>query len=90
MWRHSNDDTRGRPAVNAREGLTELRRSLKGDVLAPSDPEYEAARLCFNLLIDRRPAAIVEVAVRGGGHNPALRVDEGLVIDLSRAGGGTT
>ena len=88
------------------ESLTELRASLSGDVLAPSDREYERARLCFNLLIDRRPAAIarcvdardvasalafaqehdLEIAVRGGGHNPAghCAVDDGLVIDLSR------
>jgi FAD/FMN-containing dehydrogenase len=86
--------------------LTGLRTSLTGDVLAPSDREYEQARLCFNLLIDRRPAAIarcvdaddvatalafaqehrLEIAVRGGGHNPAghCAVDDGLVIDLSR------
>jgi FAD/FMN-containing dehydrogenase len=89
-----------------RERPTELRESLAGDVLTPSDREYERARLCFNLLIDRRPAAIarcvdagdvasalafaqhhdLEIAVRGGGHNPAghCAVDGGLVIDLSR------
>jgi FAD/FMN-containing dehydrogenase len=83
-----------------------LRDLLTGDVLEPSHPGYEQARLCFNLLIDRRPAAIarcadaadvsaalvfaqqhgLEVAVRGGGHNPAghCSVDGGLVIDLSR------
>jgi FAD/FMN-containing dehydrogenase len=88
------------------ESLTELRASLTGDVIAPSDREYERARLCFNLLIDRRPAVIarcvdagdvatalafaqehdLEIAVRGGGHNPAghCAVDDGLVIDLSR------
>jgi FAD/FMN-containing dehydrogenase len=88
------------------ESLTELRDSFTGDVLGPSEPEYERARLCFNLLIDRRPAAIarcadagdvatalafaqehdLEIAVRGGGHNPAGHcvVDDGLVIDLSR------
>jgi FAD/FMN-containing dehydrogenase len=86
--------------------LEKLRESLKGDVLGPSDREYERARLCFNLLIDRRPAAIarcvdaddvarafafaqandLEIAVRGGGHNPAghCAVDDGLVIDLTR------
>src|SRR4051794_12087175 len=91
------------------EPLTELRESLSGDVLAPSDREYERARLCFNLLIDRRPAAIarcvdayevavalafgqaqgLEIAVRGGGPNPAgnCAVDDGLVIDLSRMRG---
>jgi hypothetical protein len=40
------------------EALAELRDALSGDVLGPSDREYERARLCFNLLIDRRPAAI--------------------------------
>jgi FAD/FMN-containing dehydrogenase len=86
--------------------LDELRARLSGDVLGPSDHEYERARLCFNLLIDRRPAAIarcldaedvatalafarsnaLEIAVRGGGHNPAghCAVDDGLVVDLSR------
>jgi FAD/FMN-containing dehydrogenase len=86
--------------------LEKLRESLKGDVLGPSDREYERARLCFNLLIDRRPAAIarcvdaddvakalafgqangLEIAVRGGGHNPAghCAVDDGLVVDLTR------
>jgi len=88
------------------KSLVELGDSLSGDVLTPSDREYERARLCFNLLIDRRPAAIarcvnaeevaaalafgqahgLEIAVRGGGHNPAghCAVDDGLVVDLSR------
>ena len=85
--------------------LTELRRSLGGDVLAPADAGYDEARRCFNALVDRRPAMIarcagaddvatafdfarshaLEVAVRGGGHNPAGHCvcDGGLVIDLS-------
>src|SRR5215475_14084418 len=88
------------------EAVEELRDSLTGDVLVEGDHEYERARVCFNLLIDRRPAAIarcidaddvvaalafgqargLEIAVRGGGHNPAghCAVDDGLVIDLSR------
>lgn len=86
--------------------LNELRRSLAGTVVGPADAEYEAARRCFNALVDRRPAVIarcigagdvaaafdfarahgLEVAVRGGGHNPAGHcvLDGGLVIDLSR------
>jgi FAD/FMN-containing dehydrogenase len=88
------------------DDLDELRESLTGEVLTSADREYERARLCFNLLVDRRPAAIarcvhaqdvatallfaqangLEIAVRGGGHNPAghCAVDDGLVIDLSR------
>jgi FAD/FMN-containing dehydrogenase len=87
------------------ESLGELRRSLAGVVVAPGDAEYDAARRCFNALVDRRPAVIarcvgasdvvaafefaraheLEVAVRGGGHNPAGHCvcDGGLVIDLS-------
>jgi FAD/FMN-containing dehydrogenase len=106
--------------------LDELRRELAGAVVGPGDAEYDAARRCFNALVDRRPAVIVrclgagdvaaafdfarahelEVAVRGGGHNPAGHCvcEGGLVIDLSlmrtvevdgnariaRAGGGAT
>jgi FAD/FMN-containing dehydrogenase len=91
--------------MTAEEDLSDLRESLAGDVLAPLDAGYDAARLCFNLLIDRSPAVIarclgagdiataldfartnrLELAVRGGGHNPAGHcvVDDGLVIDLS-------
>jgi FAD/FMN-containing dehydrogenase len=85
--------------------LSDLSSSIAGTVIGPEDPSYDAARLCFNALIDRRPGVIVqcagaadvatafdfarahelEVAVRGGGHNPAGHCvsDGGLVIDLS-------
>src|SRR5262245_18862998 len=88
------------------ESASELRSSLSGDVLVNGDEGYDAARRCFNALIDRRPAVIarclgaedvataldfarthdLEVAVRGGGHNPAGHCvnDGGLVIDLTR------
>jgi FAD/FMN-containing dehydrogenase len=87
------------------ESLPELRESLAGTVIGPDDTEYDAARRCYNALIDRRPAVIarcvgprdvaaafdfareegLEVAVRGGGHNPAGHcvLDGGLVIDLT-------
>jgi FAD/FMN-containing dehydrogenase len=85
--------------------VDELRRSMAGSVVVPSDPGYDTARRCFNALIDLRPAVIarclgtddvaaafdfaraqgLQVAVRGGGHNPAGHcvVDDGLVIDLT-------
>ena len=92
-------------SAGADEKLSELRRSLAGSVVGPADPAYDAARRCFNALVDRRPAVIarctgagdvaaafdfaraheLEVAVRGGGHNPAGHcvADGALVIDLS-------
>jgi FAD/FMN-containing dehydrogenase len=97
--------TRRDQSTRVDERLNELRRSLAGAVVGPADPGYDAARRCFNALVDRRPALIarclgagdvaaafdfaraheLEVAVRGGGHNPAGHCvsDGGLVIDLS-------
>ena len=40
------------------QDMEALRESLKGDVLVPGDPDYDAARVCFNLLVVRKPAAI--------------------------------
>jgi len=92
-------------SVGVAESVNELRRSLAGTVLIPGAADYDAARRCFNALVDRRPAVIarcldagdvatafdfartheLEVAVRGGGHNPAGHCicADGLVIDLS-------
>ena len=44
--------------VLAAEGLTALRRSVAGAVIAPTDAGYDQARRSFNALVDRRPAAI--------------------------------
>jgi FAD/FMN-containing dehydrogenase len=85
--------------------LDELRSSLGGTLILPTDSEYDKARCGFNALVDRHPAVIarcisagdvavafdfarahqLEVAVRGGGHNPAGHCvcEGGLVIDLS-------
>jgi FAD/FMN-containing dehydrogenase len=90
----------------AGDGVNELRQVVAGPVLAPGEAGYDAARRCFNALVDARPAVIahclgpadiatafdfarakgLDVAVRGGGHNPAGHcvVDGGLVIDLSQ------
>jgi hypothetical protein len=47
------------------ESLVELRRSLAGSVVGPADAGYDAAPRCFNVLVDRRPAAIARCAGRG-------------------------
>ena len=41
---------------------TELSAGLSGQVIAPGDPQYDAARRVFPGAVDRRPAAIARVA----------------------------
>ena len=40
----------------------ELESSLAGTLIRPGDPEYDAARVCYNAAVDRRPALIVRCA----------------------------
>src|SRR3954447_2053441 len=42
--------------------IDQLRAALSGRVIGPDDPAYDAARAVFLTGIDRRPAAIVQVA----------------------------
>ena len=42
--------------------ISDLRASLNGNVIAPTDPGYDDARRVFFTGFDRRPAAIVRVA----------------------------
>jgi FAD/FMN-containing dehydrogenase len=46
----------------AAELISALRSTLRGDVIAPSDLEYDAARAVWNGIIDRRPVAIARCA----------------------------
>jgi FAD/FMN-containing dehydrogenase len=42
--------------------IEQLRGRLRGSILAPDDPQYDAARRVYNAMIDRRPAAIARCA----------------------------
>jgi len=69
------------------ETMTELRDSMSGDVLTASDREYERARLCFNLLIDRRPAAIARCVDRNDVA-AALAFGQARSLAIAVRGGG--
>src|SRR5215207_5984790 len=61
--------------------VSQLRRSIDGQVLLPGDNGYDSARRVWNAMVDRHPAQ----AVRCGGHS-VLGIcvpDGGLLIDLS-------
>ena len=45
--------------------ITDLRTDLRGRVITPDDPDYDAARAVTLGGIDRRPAVIVRVADAG-------------------------
>jgi FAD/FMN-containing dehydrogenase len=64
-----------------------LRDSLTGDVLVPGDPGYEKARLCFNLLIDRRPAVIAR-CVDADDVAAALAFGQENGLEIAARGGG--
>src|SRR5688572_17172791 len=58
-----------------------LRTAVRGSVLSPADPEFDAARRIWNGMIDRRPALIVRcqnaedvVAAVNFGRETGLRV----------------
>jgi FAD/FMN-containing dehydrogenase len=69
------------------ESVDELRGSLAGSIVLPRDADYDAARRCFNALVDRRPAVIVR-CLRAG--DVAVAFDFARVHDLELAvrGGG--
>lgn len=64
-----------------------LRASLRGDLITPSDPDYDAARAIWNGMIDRRPAALARCLgvadVRAG-----VRFARDHGLDLCIRGGG--
>ena len=42
--------------------IDQLQSRFRGDLIAPGDPQYDAARAVFNVTIDRRPALIARCA----------------------------
>jgi FAD/FMN-containing dehydrogenase len=42
--------------------ITAFRASLRGDLIEPSDPSYDASRKVYNAMIDRRPRLIARCA----------------------------
>ncbi|MFL5859910.1 MAG: FAD-binding oxidoreductase [Solirubrobacteraceae bacterium] len=94
---HSTHHAGQRSAPHPAPGsIAELRATLRGEVVAPDDPEYESARLVVNAAVDRRPALIVRAADPGDvARAVSLARTQGLELAVrggghSFAGHGTT
>ena len=71
----------------ATESIAQLRRSMAGSVLLPSDADYDAARRVFNAMIDRRPA-IIACCVDTADVVAAVNVGRDHGLSISVRGGG--
>jgi FAD/FMN-containing dehydrogenase len=69
------------------ETVDELRRSLAGSVVLAGDPDYDAARRCFNALVDRRPAVIAR-CLGAGDVRAAFDFAEAHDLKVAVRGGG--
>ncbi|WP_151479438.1 FAD-binding oxidoreductase [Streptomyces albicerus] len=67
--------------------LAALREDLVGDVFAPEDPGYDAARTVFNAMIDRRPAVIAQCA-NEADVSRSVRFARDLDLKIAVRGGG--
>ncbi len=69
------------------KSIEALKSKLKGKVVMPDDPGYDAARKIWNAMIDRKPAVIVQCAVAADvPHSIAFASDNGLEISIRGAG----
>ena len=69
------------------EAIETLRSGIRGQVLLPRDPGYDAARTIWNAMIDRKPGLIVRCAgVADVMRSVAFVRDHGLVVSI-RGGG---
>ncbi|MGP4045756.1 FAD-binding oxidoreductase [Streptomyces sp. 2A115] len=75
------------PLSKAGAALAALREDLVGDVFAPGDPGYDAARTVFNAMIDRRPAVIAQ-CVNEADIARAVRFGRDLDLHIAVRGGG--
>src|SRR5262245_11962326 len=79
--------TRGDSATVEGAVLGEMRDSLEGQALGPEDAGFERARVCFNAMVDRRPAVIVRCV---GAADVAIAFDfaRAYGLEIAVRGGG--
>ena len=69
------------------DAIAELRAKVRGTILLPGDPEFDAARTVWNAMVDRKPAVILRCAGAADIIQAlALARDQGLPVSV-RGGG---
>jgi FAD/FMN-containing dehydrogenase len=64
-----------------------FRTKVTGQIVLPSDPDYDEVRKIWNAMIDRRPALIVRCAETGDvSHAISFARENGLEISVRGAG----
>ena len=75
-------------ATLSRTIVESFRSGLRGEVILPADPGYDAARAVWNAMIDRRPAIIVRCEGVGDiRHALAVARAQGLPVSVLEATG---
>lgn len=74
-------------ATLSRTIIESFRSGLRGEIVLPTDPGYDAARAVWNAMIDRRPAVIVRCEGVGDVRH-ALAVARAQGLHVSVRGGG--
>jgi FAD/FMN-containing dehydrogenase len=69
------------------ELATELEKQVRGEIVLPNDPGYDAARKVYNAMIDKRPAMIVR-AVDVADVIAAVNFGRAEGMDIAIRGGG--
>ncbi len=78
---------RSRMASTAALSISQLRSEFDGRVIAPSDAEYDKARMVFSGVVDRRPAVIVR-PVDVGEVSRLIRLARETGLELAVRSGG--
>jgi FAD/FMN-containing dehydrogenase len=79
--------TKGHNHVPDEAAVQELKKNLRGQLIRPSDNEYDAARKIYNAMIDKRPGLIAR-CMDVGDVRTALAFGRDQGMDVSVRGGG--
>ena len=86
-FEHLSTPAENRSEAISKETTETLKRKVKGQIVLPTDPNYDEVRQIWNAMIDRRPALIVRCAKASDvPHAISFARENGLEISIRGAG----